>query len=550
LGTIPSVTTDCTLIATIIGSAFAPGDWEMQVGTVETIAVNNGTIAAGFNATASVPVTTFMPVNTTGYFTGVLTGTGGWTIRSGPDTVGGVPQIGSGLLVASGANTHTGNITMQTGTKLQLGLDCTNTQTWAKGSVTIAEGAVLTQFASMPDPTAVAVNLNNDGTYNLTGCGACGVGGKYTITGVTNNGVINLDKVYWRNTSTWGGTGFVNVKNGATLGLSTQAPSAGTTVNLNGCGWKAAGCVEQGALNMTAPSNTNYGFKLKIQSASCIKSNTSSGGSFSGVLSGSAPLLVTTLNATKPNGSTSFTNTANTYFGTMTVDGTTLAQDNGNSLQFAKIVLTGGGRITSSLTQTIGSLASSDPTSSWLIGGSTNVFIKNNGITQFDGSLSMTGSIANVWLEGGATNQLTLTKTGQTATVYARNGSKLIMQGGTLTGTQGQIRVSNGSTVSAGTLSTGGAVLIYIDATSALDVYAQGGSTAKINTGPGTSLLSAGWKVNLKSPLSAGTHGIWNNTGAAITQLPVIGENLSGRTVTGFVWNNAATPKTLSVILA
>jgi hypothetical protein len=40
------------------------------------------------------------------------------------------------------------------------------------------------------------------------------------------------------------------------------------------------------------------------------------------------------------------------------------------------------------------------------------------------------------------------------------------------------------------------------------------------------------------------------NAGAAVTQLPVIGTNLSGRTVTGFAWNNAVNPKTLSVTLA
>jgi hypothetical protein len=91
--------------------------------------------------------------------------------------------------------------------------------------------------------------------------------------------------------------------------------------------------------------------------------------------------------------------------------------------------------------------------------------------------------------------------------------------------------------------------LVYIDATSALDVRAVGASTGILNTGPGTNLVNAGWKVNLLDPLPAGTHVIWRNTGAAVTQLPVIGSNLSGRTVTGFAWNNAVSPKTLSVTL-
>jgi hypothetical protein len=144
---------------------------------------------------------------------------------------------------------------------------------------------------------------------------------------------------------------------------------------------------------------------------------------------------------------------------------------------------------------------------------------------------------------------LTLTGTGNTVNLYARNGSKVILQGATFIGTNGQIRISNSSTISAGTTTTASLVLVYIDATSALDVRAVGASTGILNTGPGTNLVNAGWKVNLLDPLPAGTHVIWRNTGAAVTQLPVIGTNLSGRTVTGFAWNNAVSPRTLSVTL-
>jgi hypothetical protein len=153
-------------------------------------------------------------------------------------------------------------------------------------------------------------------------------------------------------------------------------------------------------------------------------------------------------------------------------------------------------------------------------------------------------------LEGGASNILTLTGKGSTGNIYARNGSKVIFQGATWTGANGQARISAGSTISAGTSTDNSLVLAYIDGTSALDVRAAGASTGILNTGPGTSSLSAGWKVNLLDPLPAGTHVIWKNTGAAITQLPAIGSNLSGRTVTGFAWNNAVNPKTLSVTLA
>jgi hypothetical protein len=398
--------------------------------------------------------------------------------------------------------------------------------------VTIAEGAVLTQFASMPNNTVVVENLNNVGTYNLTGCGdVCNVGGLYSTIGVTNTGgVINLKDVYWRNTGIWSGVGTVNVLEGGSLGLSSQPPAAGTVVNINGCGWCFGSGIELGALNAISPI-TNTNIRINVRSASCIKVNAGTNSTFSGVLAGSAPLTVSGFGTPKPNGIVHFANTANTYYGTLTIDGVTLNASYGNSLQFAKIVLTGGGRITSSLTQTIGSLASSDPTSSWQISGSTNCFIKNNGITTFAGKIANIGSIANVWLEGGAQNQLTLTNTGHTGTVYARNGSKLILQGATFTGAQGQVRVSAGSTVSAGTSTTASVSDLYIDATSALDVRSTGTGTGLLRY-TASQVINAGWKVNALDPLPPGTYPIIQKPNSTLVPAPTLGINNTGGTVT------------------
>jgi hypothetical protein len=289
---------------------------------------------------------------------------------------------------------------------------------------------------------------------------------------------------------------------------------------------------------------------VNVQTASCIKLATSANPTFGGVLTGSAALNVGTLNATKPNGIVHFSNTANTYNGTMTVDGVAMNASYGNSLQYTKVNLINGGYMSSNATQTIGSL-SGDAASTWRSADFLNHIIKANGVTTYNGKLLWNGgsNTANWYLEGGSSNILTMTGTGNTGNMYVRGGSKLILQGATFTGTNGQIRVQSGSTVSAGTTTTASAVLIYLDAGTALDVRAVGASTGIINTGTGTSSLSNGWKVNLLDPLPAGTHVIWKNTGAAITQLPVIGTNLSGRTVTGFAWNNAVSPKTLSVTL-
>jgi hypothetical protein len=218
----------------------------------------------------------------------------------------------------------------------------------------------------------------------LGGGNVCGAGGVGLATTVANNGVINIDKASWRNQSTWSGTGIVNVLDGGTFQLTTNAIGNTTTINLNGNGWKNASCVEQGALHATG-SSVNIGAKINVQSASTIKTAASSGIIYSGILSGSAPLTVSTLSATKPNGTTNFSNSTNTYNGTITVDCTSLAQNSGNSLQYAKIVLTNGGRIqSSSATQTIRSLESSDPNTSWQIGGSNTVTA--NAITSPDGT--------------------------------------------------------------------------------------------------------------------------------------------------------------------
>jgi hypothetical protein len=548
LGFIPLLTNNCAVVATIIGTALPPGPWEMQLGTVETVGAHLGSIATNYVNAGNL--TSFASLNTIGYVDGNISGTGTFNIKAGPQTIAGVTYGGNGLQIFTGTNTCAGIFNMEAGTNVQFGDDCSNAVTKWAGNLTIQTGATATQYTSFPNATYLCQALTNTGTYNVIGCGTCGVGGINYASTVANNGVINIDDAAWAAQSTWSGAGTVNVKDGGTLVTNAAASGSTNTININGCGWCGSTGATLGAINVA--STGTFTAKIKVQTASCIKANTNQSTTFSGVLSGGAPLNVSSLAATKPNAIQHFSNTGNTYYGTMTVTGTTLNASYGTSLQYAKIVLANGGRLGSSASQTIGSLASTDPTTYWSSADSLSHFIKNNGITTFAGRLLWNGgsNTANFYLEGGSSNVLTMTGTGSTGNLYVRNGSKVIMQGGTWTGTNGQIRASAGSTVSAGTSTTGSAVLIYLDATSALDVYASGASTGIINTGTGTSLLSAGWKVNLKDPLPAGTHVIWKNTGAAITQLPVIGENLSGRTVVSFAWNNAVTPKTLSVILA
>jgi hypothetical protein len=57
--------------------------------------------------------------------------------------------------------------------------------------------------------------------------------------------------------------------------------------------------------------------------------------------------------------------------------------------------------------------------------------------------------------------------------------------------------------------------------------------------------LTAGWKVNLMEPLPAGTHQILQKPNAVALNLPTLGTNLSGRTVTGFANSGAYITVTL-----
>jgi hypothetical protein len=290
--------------------------------------------------------------------------------------------------------------------------------------------------------------------------------------------------------------------------------------------------------------------RIHVQTASCIKSATNVNSTFAGLLTGSAPLTIGSLAATKPNGILHFSNTANTYFGTMTVDNTNISQSYGTSLQYAKIVLANGGRIgtNANSSQTIGSLASTDPTTYWQSGDPVNNIIAANGVTTFAGRLLWTGGqyAANYFLNGGSQNELTLTGTGSTGHVYPRNGARLILQGATFTGT-GQVRAQTGATVSAGTSITASVTSLYIDGTSKLEVKAVGAGTS-LMTVTTSFVPTAGWRVDAVDALAPGTYPIVKYSGTATTTLPTLGINNTGRTVT-FQYNNAVNPKVLNMVV-
>lgn len=545
---------DCTFDVSIIGSAIEPGPWEVQVGTTETVGTNGSTNPTNYTA----PFSMFASANTTGYLAGNMLGSGAITIQGGTQAIGGVPYTGGGLIVAHGAgNSVTSTVTVQTGANFQVGLDETNT-TAKIGNLTVSTDATATLFGATTANYFITQGLLNVGTTNIVGPDVCGEGVLLSTTVNNSFGTINLENVKWRNQSTWtgGGSSVVNVKDGATFALTTNDISY-TQINLNGCGWCNASGLQEGALQFTSP-NFALGARVAIKSPSCIQAL--SGSNVAGVLTGSAPLRVfPPVIGTLPTQNITFGGAASTYHGELTVDNTTLVLSS-QSLRYADIVLERAGRISG--TGTIGSLASDDQASYW-VQASGNSYINTNGETTYAGRFIGDGVTArNHWLEGGEENILRLTHTstvggtqtvpsgGHTATVYARNGSKLYLENGTKFTTEtGQIRISLGSTLSANT-TVSSATYIFMDSGAILDVQAIDANTASKITAIKTLDGTGGYKVNVPAGLNPGSYPILQaNAGGTLPGvLPVVNQNLSGLTPS-FSWN-ATNPRILTMTLA
>jgi hypothetical protein len=408
--------------------------------------------------------------------------------------------------------------------------------------------------------------LANAGTYNITGCGECGQGFAQSI-GVRNTGVINLDKVIWKNRSTWETfAGTVNVNNGATFDINGSFPAASAqTFNINGCGWKDSTCKEVGALRTLGAAS--IGFRINVQTASCINVAPGATLTYAGVLTGSAPLRLTngltSTGTAAPNGTFNINSNTSTYSGTVTASNVNLRPSaNGLSTAF-RIVLENGASFrtsTSGVAQNIKSISSLDPETDWTGDNVTNT-LSANGITTFAGKLLGGGSGPhNIRVAGGSQNQLTLTGVGSTnVSVSALNGAKVILQGGTLTAGGyggGALIAQNGGTVSAGKSVTSTAVALSLNPAGEFDVHAISPTQAGLlTTTTGQFVLAAGsttFPINLLHPMDPGTYPILKvtaGTGVGFGKIPTTVINNTGRTESYF-WDTTTAVRTLFMTLA
>ena len=517
------------------------GFWEMEKNNVEEVSDHYGAIQTNY----VVPVETFVAKDIIGVYTGVVSGSGIWLIKGTAEAIAGTTYNPNGLLIVTNANTNTAT-TVEGGAIVQLGYDLNTTKGSFGGTATVNAGGIVNVVgANEPNGRAVFVALTNNGNVSFNGPERCGEGFFTNSAAVTNNGTIAIDNSIWRLGVSLAGTGTVNVADGGTFSNAGLNVPATQSFNINGCGWCNNIGVKQGALLFEGLA---YWYApTTVQTASCIKTSTT-GVYFSAPLYGSAPLEVGTT-GTPVAGIALFQNQTSTYSGTLTSNGTLVATQL-NSLKYATLTAINGGQITSS-SGVFKSIYGSDTTS--YLTGSGNTYIENNGITQFDGRFLWDGqgSNHNVYLQGGSGNQLTLTAKGSAATMYVQGGSKLTLQGASITGPpNGQVRVLNGSVVSAGTSTDAAIDYLLIDATSSLEVRAVGSGSSVINiVGAGGLNVAAGWKVDLPDAMAAGVYTIIKNSGGAATILPTTGVNNTDKTVS-YAWDNTVSPRLLKMTLS
>jgi hypothetical protein len=123
-------------------------------------------------------------------------------------------------------------------------------------------------------------------------------------------------------------------------------------------------------------------------------------------------------------------------------------------------------------------------------------------------------------------NRLTNPSTTAVVGLRSTNGGRIVFEGTQMN----TYSATGGGTISAGKSRSTRIDAVTLTANDAVDVYASGSTTGMLWSPNGMS-FAVGWKVNLMESLPAGTHQIYRG---APTNLPTLGTNLSGRTVTGF----------------
>jgi fibronectin-binding autotransporter adhesin len=510
------------------------GRWEMEKANVETISDHYGVILAPYTA----PVESFVAQDIVGIYAGVVSdGTGIWTIKGTPEDIAGTTYNQGGTLILTGLNTNS-QTTVQGGAILQLGFSTDSYTGQVGANLTINTGGIVNVVGANDTERRAFGILVNNGQMNITGPDRCGEGYFRNGGNITqNNGAtITIDKANFRlanptNFASTGG-GFIDVKDGATFANFGNNIPANHTLKLAGCGKCNEIGGQDGALLVSG--GTTISAPIILQSEVCMDWKDSGTAIFNGPISGNFKIkLNNQADSSTRQGTFAFQNPAPYFDNTLEVKNTSLYNTSANALSKADVVFvenaglqSDGGAIN------LGSLASDSTTSYLLLNSSGSITLKENGSTTYAGTLqnSTPGTPWTFKIEGPDTNVIKLTGAGNLAVALNSTlGGRIIVENGRYNAWSGLGTISAGSTIATATTSR--IDILGIQANSALDVYASGNTTGLLYGASTT--VQAGWKVNLMEPLPAGTHRILWTQNSALT-LPILGTNLSGRTVTGF----------------
>jgi hypothetical protein len=510
------------------------GLWEMEKAGVERVSDHYGVILDNY----VVPVESFAAENVTGIYAGVVSGTGTWLIKAGPEDIGGTTYNGGGKLIVTGVNTNS-QTTVESGATLQIGYDLNALAGQLGTNLTINAGGIVNAVGAYEAPGGRPIgNLTNNGTLTFEGPDRCGEGyfrlfgtaNNSSVITVKDNAHLQLGVAIAFNTA----VGTIRVEDGGTLEQNGATIPSNQTLALNGCGkctniGKQDGAVlVSGAATIASP--------IVLESDVCMDHVGSGTATISGRITGNYKLTIDNQAGTATRqGSWSFTSNSAPFFdNTLEVKGTTLYGTGANALSKADVVFVGNGAMQSDGgTINLGSLSSDSAASFLLLNSSGGIVLKENGETTFAGLLqnSTPGTPWPLTVEGPSTNKLTLTGSGNTAVnLNCNGGGKLVVQDGTFNQWMGAWNGAGPGNISAGNSRVSRINNVYMTATDEMDVYASGATTGMLWS-PNYFAPAAGWKVNLMEPLPAGTHQIYKNT---VGNLPTLGTNLSGRTVTGF----------------
>jgi autotransporter-associated beta strand protein len=460
------------------------GNVAMASGTTLQSNANNLSVANAFNLTGNVTFNT--QANTTSI---------GGTISG----AGALFKSGTGILNLSGANTYTGNTSLNAGT---IGLG--NSNALGTGSVSMATNTGLQATA---DNLSVANGINIAGastidtqanTTNLTGV----INGAGSIT-KTGTGTLNLAgaNTYTGNTSLNAGT--LGLGNSSALGTGNLTMANATTVQAN-----LNNLVVGNLVNLTGSATVN---------------TQANNASLTGVISGSGPLNKTGTGTLSLLGANSFT-------GSTTINqGTVAFNSNASFGNSPSIVMSGNVGTNPAIAATTTGLNLSKNIS---IIGTQNVgeILTNPGITTTvsgiisGGALSKTGdgslilSAANTYTAGTAINAGTIETTNTSAL-----GTGLVSMA---TATTLRLNAGNQSVANAVNLAGNAAIDILTNNVTLSNTVSGAGSLNKVgagnltlagnNTYTGGTNITAGTVTTTSSGL--GTGPVINNASLVFDQ--------------------------------